>query len=323
MIVLDSIIIGLLALILLYHSSYHPKPVFDLLLAVLPFLICWLAIGSLQNAFDLNLNFQSYLKRISLTWLVSAVLGQGIRFVLEIIVNRAYLTFLGLLIDLILFSILFLSWRVFIKFVFHISEKSGNANRTFTTFVTSISLLALLLSAPYLFARIRYEQSIFSIMDSPSLDTGLVFGAGVYGNQIPSTILRNRLETAADLYHQGKIQQIVLSGSATEVEVMLDISLGLQIEEDDLILDDQGTSTFESCSNVNQTDIEQPIILISQKYHLYRALFSCHSVGLNSYGVQASPNSSIFEYSLRRNLREIPATAWTFLKVVNSMVLSK
>jgi SanA protein len=318
----DSFIIGFLGIFLLYKSSYQPKPVFDLLLAILPFLISWIFIGNQYSSFNLNIAFKKYLKKIILSWSISAILGQAIRFILNRIINQASFTLLGLFIDLILFSILFLSWRISLKLIFQLYSQSTIVRRLTIFSLIPIGIMTILLFTPYVYARITFTQDIYSSISVPSEKTGLVFGAGVYGNQHLSPILRNRVNTAADLYHRDKVQQIILSGSNDEVAAMVNALSNLEINDETLILDKQGLSTIDSCKNLNHLGVDHEVILVSQKYHLYRALFICNYLGVKSFGVRTNNNTFNPEFTLRRNAREIPATAWAFTQVTILKVFS-
>ena len=131
--------------------------------------------------------------------------------------------------------------------------------------------------------------------DSVSLEKGstaLVLGASVTSQKTPSPILQQRLNKAIELYNSGKIKKILLSGDGTdkyynEVEVMKNYLLARSITEEDIYLDGKGVRTFDSlvrCLNIFKA---RNIVIVTQRFHLPRALFMAEKLGMHAYGLAA------------------------------------
>ena len=152
----------------------------------------------------------------------------------------------------------------------------------------------------------------------------IVFGAGVWRGREPSPILYDRIRTAADLYKQGRVGKLLLTGdnrfhSYNEPAVMKQTALALGVPEEALVLDFAGRRTYDSCYRARTIFDVRRAVLVTQDFHLDRALYLCNSLGVDSIGVRADrrqyPSASRFWWSLR----EIPATfaAWSDLKILH------
>jgi len=149
-------------------------------------------------------------------------------------------------------------------------------------------------------------------------DCVLVLGAGVVG-LTPSPMLAQRLDTAAELYTQGAAPVILVSGDNStvdysEVDVMKNYLVDRGIPAGDIYRDHAGFSTYESMVRARQVFGVERVVVVTQRYHLYRALFNARGAGLDAVGV-ASPGRP--EGQLKRDLREIlarvkdPFYVWT------------
>jgi SanA protein len=157
----------------------------------------------------------------------------------------------------------------------------------------------------------RYKDQILAPENAPALPTAVVLGAGLRKDGRPSTVLADRVRTAALLYKQGKVDQIIMSGSVrdaayNEPKAMRDLASELGVPNDAILLDTGGDRTYQSCLHTYQKfDVEQAII-ISQQFHLPRALALCESVGITAIGVTADLRP--YRAQLVWEIREIPAT---------------
>lgn len=140
-------------------------------------------------------------------------------------------------------------------------------------------------------------------------EVGIVFGAGLRNQVTPSDILRDRLEVTAELYHEGSIERILVSGdnrfeSYSEPAVMFDVLVNdLGVSEEDVYQDFAGRRTYDTCVRAGQIWGIESAILISQRYHLPRAIWTCERLGIQSMGVSASLQTYLEE--LRFQMREI------------------
>ena len=155
---------------------------------------------------------------------------------------------------------------------------------------------------------------IASFRSVESRPVGLVLGASVKAGE-PNRVLRERLDTALLLYQEGKVQKLILSGDNrtidyNEPEAMRRYLLEKEIPERDLILDYAGRRTYDSCFRAREVFEVSSLILITQDFHLPRALYLCNALGVDAIGVAADTNYPV--QWLGSYLREIPATiqAW-------------
>jgi vancomycin permeability regulator SanA len=140
-----------------------------------------------------------------------------------------------------------------------------------------------------------------------------VFGAGLWRDGSPTPVLRDRVATAADLYFAGKVEKILMTGdnrfeNYNEPGAMREYALSLGVPDEAIVLDYAGHRTYDSCFRAKAIFGLDHAILVTQKFHLPRALYTCHTLGLRAVGVIADRRDyrrlSLFYW----NLRELPAT---------------
>src|SRR5512134_585999 len=149
----------------------------------------------------------------------------------------------------------------------------------------------LVLSIPRLITGLYASNRIYSASNSPSKRVAIVFGAGLRRDGTPTAILRDRVETAADLYSSGKVEKILMSGDNrfddyNEPEAMRQYALSLGIPAQVIALDYAGRRTYDTCYRAKAIFGVESALLVSQKFHLPRALFICNTLGLDSAGVE-------------------------------------
>lgn len=154
----------------------------------------------------------------------------------------------------------------------------------------------------------------------PAQRVAIVFGAGLRRDGSPSPVLRNRVEAAAKLYFAGKVEKLLMSGDNrfvyyNEPGAMSSYALELGIPQDAIVLDYAGRSTYDTCYRARDIFKVPQAILITQGFHLPRALYLCNTLGVSSVGV-ASDLRQYRPYSLLFwNLRELLATMNAMLEV--------
>jgi vancomycin permeability regulator SanA len=135
------------------------------------------------------------------------------------------------------------------------------------------------------------RRAIFAEKDVPAMQTALVFGAGVEPDGSPSAMLGDRLDIAVRLYRAGKIRQILLSAvdlaGDRELPAMRSRLQAARIPSAAVLIDDRGFSTRDSCARARTAFGLRSATLVSQEYHLPRALFVCRMHGLDGVGVGA------------------------------------
>jgi SanA protein len=184
----------------------------------------------------------------------------------------------------------------------------------FWLYLSGFSLLvlaALAMMIPRWLLHQRFKDHIYTPDNAPALPTAVVLGAGLRKDGRPSTVLADRVRTAALLYEQGKVDQIIMSGSIhgsgyNEPIAMRDLAAELGVPSESILLDTGGDRTYQSCLRTYQYfGIEQAVI-ISQQFHLPRALALCDSIGIAAVGVAADLRP--YRAQLIWEIREIPAT---------------
>ena len=148
------------------------------------------------------------------------------------------------------------------------------------------------------------------------VDCILVLGCGVYSNGTPTSMLADRLQRGVELYQSGAGPKLLMSGDHgqadyDEVNVMKNYALKEGIPSSDIFMDHAGFSTYESMYRARDIFQAKKIIIVTQKYHLYRALYIARALGLEAYGVPA--DYRIYAEQSARDFREILARNKDFL----------
>ena len=151
------------------------------------------------------------------------------------------------------------------------------------------------------------------------VDCILVLGCGVYADGVPSNMLRDRLEQGIALYRAGVAPKLLMSGdhgqeNYNEVSVMKNYAVESGISSHDVFMDHAGFSTYESMYRAKEIFQAKRVVIVTQKYHLYRAIYVARALGLEAYGVAADTRAYAGQY--RRDLREVLARCKDFLSAV-------
>lgn len=190
-----------------------------------------------------------------------------------------------------------------------------------------LALVALgLLVAPRLFTLAAYRDRIYSSVDAvPAGEPpriAIVFGAGLAPHREPSPVLYDRVATAVDLYHSGRVRKLLLTGdnrfvNYNEPEAMRAAAVKMGVPDADLVLDYAGRSTYDSCYRAANIFQVHRAIVVTQSFHLDRALYLCNSLGIDAIGVPADRREYSGGSLAWWSIREIPATmtAWIDLYV--------
>lgn len=165
------------------------------------------------------------------------------------------------------------------------------------------------------------EKNIFTadtFKNDEKADCILILGAGVKDDK-PKPMLRDRLLTGIELYKSGAAEKIIMSGDHgradyDEVNVMRAFALEQGVRAEDIFLDHAGFSTYDSVYRAKNIFGAENIIIVSQKYHLYRALYIAKKLNVKAAGVSADLNS--YGGQLKRDIREIIARDKDFFKCI-------
>ncbi len=186
--------------------------------------------------------------------------------------------------------------------------------------VRLILLATIVLLLAKIFTLIYAAPRTYTAENVPAARVAIVFGAGLTRDGSASAILRDRIETAAKLYQQRKADKLLMSGDNSfvnynEPEAMRQYALKLGIPDKDIVLDYAGRRTYDTCYRARAIFQVKSAILVTQSFHLPRALFLCNSLGVESTGVEAN-NMYFRKVSLLYwNAREAFANAQSILDV--------
>ena len=152
-----------------------------------------------------------------------------------------------------------------------------------------------------------------TVKETPLRKVAIVFGAGLQKDGSPSSVLKDRVETAVSLLKSNKVEKILFSGdnrfeNYSEPESMRSYALTLGVPDSAIVLDYAGRRTYDTCYRAKYIFGITDAVLVTQKFHLPRALFICTQLEMNVTGTIADiriyPNKSMNYW----NLREIIAT---------------
>jgi len=181
------------------------------------------------------------------------------------------------------------------------------AFRTVSFVFAIFMFMAVALMAPAILMRIVAAPYIYTdIQDLPKSSVGLVLGASVVRGK-PSPALQSRVEEAAQLYKSGKVGVLLASGAIDgkydEITPMREYLLEAGIPETDVATDGEGFDTYSSVYRAKSVFLADSLIIVSQDFHLPRAVFIARTMHLNAYGIVAPRGARLYDY-----VREIPAS---------------
>jgi len=181
--------------------------------------------------------------------------------------------------------------------------------------IYSVIILLAVLGASF-FAINHYVERIgakyiYSAQDVPTADTVLIMGAYVFPDGTLSTMLKDRVVVGYELYENGKTPKIIVSGDHgrrdyDEVNTMKDFIKSKGVTGQDIFMDHAGFSTYESLYRARDIFQVKKVIIVTQRYHLLRALFIARELGLEAYGV-ASDNHDYGPVMATYKVREMVA----------------
>lgn len=183
-----------------------------------------------------------------------------------------------------------------------------------------LGIVALLVFAgSRLVTQIYASSRTYSVETAPSAPVAIVFGAGLHWDGTPTAVLRDRIQTATELYFSGRVQVLLMSGDNRFVDynepgAMRAYAISLGVPEEAIVLDYAGRRTYDTCFRASQIFGVSQAILVTQDYHLPRALFTCNMLGLQAVGVPA--DQRIYSAHIMWQIRELPATVVALWEVL-------
>ncbi len=174
-------------------------------------------------------------------------------------------------------------------------------------------LVFLLVALPRLVTLWSTRSRVYTVESVPVRRVAIVFGAGLWRDGSPTPVLRDRVATAAQLYFAGKVEKLLMSGDNSDLYynepgAMRGYALDLGVPDEAIVLDYAGRRTYDTCYRARAIFGLQDAILVTQAFHLPRALYVCNALGLPSVGVPADLRIYLNRSLLYWNLREVPAT---------------
>lgn len=175
-------------------------------------------------------------------------------------------------------------------------------------FVLSVSGYVKHQAADYLLSR----EAAAGLED---VDCILILGCGVRADGSPSLMLRDRLDMGLRLYESGVAPKLLMSGDHSrtdydEVNAMKNYAMAAGVPSEDVFMDHAGFSTYESMYRARDIFCAEKIVIVSQGYHLSRAVYDARALGLDAYGMAAEDIRYAGQFM--RDLREILARCKDF-----------
>lgn len=185
-------------------------------------------------------------------------------------------------------------------------------------FVGTAGIIGLIL--PRLFTVLHAWNKVYQPNDVPAERVAIIFGAGLRRDGTPTAVLRDRVETGAALYFNGKAEKLLMSGDNqfieyNEPEAMRQYAITLGVPDEAIVLDYAGRRTYDTCYRAKAIFAVESTILVTQKFHLPRALFLCNALGIKAVGVEANNLNYRRSSLMFWNIREQFATFTAFLDV--------
>ncbi len=197
------------------------------------------------------------------------------------------------------------------------------ARKIFTILARSMAgaafALLVILGLPRLVTEEYARTKRFAVVQAPAHRAAIVFGAGLLRSGSPSPVLRDRIETAVELYKAGKVEKLLMSGDNrfldyNEPGAMRSYAVQLGVPEEDIVLDYAGRRTYDTCYRARTIFGVEEAILVTQNFHMPRALYTCNNLGVQSVGVPAD-GLNLRRYRFYWGMREVLATTVAFWEI--------
>ncbi|MCX5583052.1 SanA/YdcF family protein [Streptomyces erythrochromogenes] len=174
--------------------------------------------------------------------------------------------------------------------------------------VQAVMLLCVLALLPATWMFTAADYRLRTTADVPRTSVAVVFGAGLFGNGEPSIFLASRLDAAAKLYREGRVKVVLVTGDNStdhydEPHAMRQYLTHRGVPDARIVSDYAGFDTWDSCVRAKEIFGVDRAILVSQGFHIRRAVALCQEAGIESYGVRAADHQdAVWYYSATREL---------------------
>lgn len=181
-------------------------------------------------------------------------------------------------------------------------------------FLLTISVAALLGVTRLIVIAVTHASIKNQTSNISPTPVAIVFGAGLTRDGLPTPVLRDRVKAAADLYFEGKVQKLLMSGdnrfeNYNEPQAMWEYAIQLGVPSEDIVQDFAGRRTYDTCYRARHIFGVENAILVTQRFHLPRALYLCKNIGIQSTGYASDLRNYTRTSRAIWSIREIPATA--------------
>lgn len=193
--------------------------------------------------------------------------------------------------------------------------------KVMTYIIIILIIILLIVLAINLYVKQSTKKQIIENNDYSGLkdiDCIIILGAGIWGDK-PSPMLEDRLLEGISLYENNVSSKIIMSGDHgkedyDEVNIMKNFAIEKGVPSENIFMDHAGFSSYESIYRAKEIFKAKKVVIVTQKYHLYRALYIANKLGLDAYGVGADPRQYVG--AMYRELREILARNKDFVKCI-------
>lgn len=187
--------------------------------------------------------------------------------------------------------------------------------------IIGIIIIVIIILGINLYVRASTKKQIIkenNYAELSDVDCIIILGAGIWGDK-PSPMLEDRLLEGIKLYQNGVSNKMIMSGDHgrkeyDEVNIMKNYAIEKGIPSENIFMDHAGFSTYESIYRAKDIFEAKKVVIVTQKYHLYRALYIANQLGLEAYGVGADPRQYVG--ATYREIREILARDKDFIKCI-------
>ena len=188
--------------------------------------------------------------------------------------------------------------------------------------LTLMTICIIVVLGVNLYVKKSVQKNIISVEDAVKLDNVdaiIILGAGVWNKDTPSPMLNDRLLQGIELYKLGASPKLLMSGDHgqvdyDEVNVMKNFAINAGADSKDIFMDHAGFSTYESVYRAKEIFGVHKVIIVTQGYHLYRALYLAKQLGIEAYGVAS--DQQVYNGQQNRELREILARNKDFVNAI-------
>ncbi len=170
----------------------------------------------------------------------------------------------------------------------------------------------------------RYDRLVVELPDAPTRPVAIIFGAGIRPGGRLSPMLADRMDTAIALYQAGKVRKLLVSGDNRFVDydeptAMYNYAVARGVAAQDVVRDFAGRRTYDTCYRANAIFGVRDALLVTQRFHLPRALFTCRNLRVDALGVSA--DRRVYWSNGYYRLRDALATvrAWADVKLLKPL----